>query len=361
MQYKGKEQTHDAALKIVFKISEQKASQADILRTPSNLLSDLEKVVCFDPIEHDKNENLEEDNQKINLNNGCFFARVINNHKESHCQKRLMQYYVAVKLLHHVKSYRRIQKIIKTLMLLRLLLWDDDKHLQEKDKRKLTKQNQGGANELQNLIHQRHASLKLIQQRQWIILNSRHTHIKRVMQALKKTGNIPLLVGMTYENQVKFLNGYFSLKEREVSKLPHIKEKMAWVTLQQVKVLGDNTGNLQVNTQVSDDYCLVKLQDFENDEAVKKPLEDHLAIVIEQTQLLHEDKKALADIDKQLNDILDTMNSQEEISLSDSEKALLESIDMTEFEAALADLDIDIDCIVDAQSDNKPTLNLQNP
>lgn len=350
MRFKGKEQMQDA-LKRVFKISERKVSQADILRMATHLLNDLEIAFHFEDLDY-KNEDLERFNQITNLNNGCFFARLINKHKESSRQKMVVQHYVELKIVHLIRAYRRIQKLLKFLILLRWLLLDDDVLLIERSKGKLIKPSHSLGNELQDLIRERHAIIKIIQQRQWVILNSRRVHLKLAIQSLKKGRTLALLAGMTNENQLKFLEGYFSLKEQDIIITPQLNEKMAWVTLQQAKSLGDSTGNCQINTRMSDEHCLAKLRDFENDERVKEPLEDHLAVVIEQSQLLNKDKHALAEIEDQLTNLLDSVDNKNDIILSDEEKALLENIDVTEFQEILTDLNID--AVVDAHKPNPP-------
>lgn len=350
MQYKSKEQPQALALKIVFKIAEHKASQADILRMPSNLLNDLEKIVYLNLTEHDVNDTLE------SFNEGCFYARMINNHKEFHHQKLISQLAIATKLAHHLRRYRCILKLLKKLMLWRLLLLEDANLLDLINKNILPKESKKISDKLQELIHERHAVLKQMQQRQWIILNSRHTQIKRLIQAIREQREIPLLAGMTYANQIKFIKSYFLLKEKAATESTLLKEKMAWVTLQQVKVLGDNTSNLQVNTHISDEQCMTKLQDFENDERVRGALEEHLAVVIEQTQLLEEDKQALAEIEEELSRVLGAAN-QEEFALSDTEKTLLESIETTELASILTELNFDSQVV--PQWRKKPTHSLQ--
>lgn len=334
MLYQSKQQKQNALLKIVFKISEQKASQADILRIPCNMLNDLEKVFYEDSIEHEVNANLEE------FNKGCFFARIINNDKELRRQQWVVEKDVAKRLVQYIKVYRRIVKLLKMLNLWRLAQKDDANLLDENNKLKIPKQSRDKIDELLELIHQHHAILKVIQQRQWIIQQSRYTQVKRVMQAQNKQRAIPLLVGMTNANQLKFIKGYFFLKEKEVMGSSQLNDQMTWLTLQQVKVLGDDTGNLQVNTHLSDEHCLTKLRDFENDERVKQPLVQHLTMVIEQTQLIREDKKRLVDIKKQFSETLENADEQLD-DLSDREKELLEDLDIAEFAAVLDDLGID--------------------
>lgn len=334
------EKKPDRVLLTHFKIAEKDISQADILRTATNLLNDLEKNYVVDNADY--HEMIEAYNEEYHIYNDQFFAKIRNKALQL-VERNHLALETLIALIHkHIKAYHRFCSAIKRLKHLRLMLQEDVFMVVPAPKNSMKTQRYLNHIELYSLTMSRRLLLKSISEREFIILFSRKYQINKVINLLASQSENTMVFfrGMTIENQKIFIKQYFKIKEREVIKkaqlqisihnnrakysdpikrdiaimtsfvldkmkvdLEKSREKNKQIdeqTLQKIKQLGSTTGNYQINNNRSDKHCLEKCRDLEN-HSIMQPLQKHLMVVNEYAEILEKEKQELAMIEQSFN------------------------------------------------------------
>lgn len=341
MQGRSKEKLQTLVLHTIFKISEKDISQADILRIASNLLNDIEKVYVYNNAEYE--EDIEVFNEKGNICNSQFFEKQRILELQRIQKKHLAEKSLALVVNKCLKAYHRYCRALKILRNMKLVLLDESAIKKPAILKKVLPDTQILLKELDSLLRYKKNIFKSIEEKQFVILASRKCQMKMAIQLvrLQQEYRVDFFKGMSLQNQIKFIEEYFKIKEKELvdttkieMTLQHVLEtsakkgqadttimsgyelnklkpditklndKTAHIrvqTLARIKQLGSKTGNYHVNTLVSDDKCLVNCQSFEHHPIMKEPLEMHLAVVKEQTVLIEKEKQQLFNINQELN------------------------------------------------------------
>jgi hypothetical protein len=364
----SKERLQAVVLKTFFKIAEKDISQTDILRMACNLLNDLDKDYVFNNVEDQ--EDIEDFNEKSQISNSKFIAK----HRASELlqvQKNdlaLKSYMLILKK--QMKAYRRFCRILRILRHIRLMLFEESIMAKPINLPKGKNESRILLDEFYSLIRYRRNLIKSIEERQFAILASRKYQIKRVIHliCLPQYQGADFFKGMSLQNQIQFIKGYFKIKEREIiintqiektihdvlekkakeaqadntviksyelnktkPQLSHLQAKTKQIrvqTLVSLKQLGNETGNFHVNNAVSDVECLEKCRDFENHPIIKEPLQTHLALVKEQTVSIENEKKQLLNINKELNVLRNSPHLVVMDDLADDFESILEDLEM---------------------------------
>jgi len=324
----------DLILHTAFKIAENRITQAVMLRTLTNLLSNIDKTYYFKQAEHHDKQITEAFYKAYHVNNAFFFSNIINQvNKMIYKENVTLNYYLQT-LRRHVRMCRQMHKRLKAFKRTKSLYLE--KYPWSISLNKFSNGNirrQALLDEWVIVLRHHHLS-KSLEQRQWTINASRKYHTNKMSEyiMLNQHKRLPFLDGMSLDNQMKFIKAYFRIKEKETIETVQIefnihagltkrlekeitkedamlnqyslsKSKPAphqKRTLQKMKQLGTQTGNRHINSTLSDDDCFEKCYEFENTTVISQPLQAHLAVVKEQATLIESEKQELAQLDREL-------------------------------------------------------------